>query len=230
MTHLRIKANITIRTDFAAASRRKGFNMSTAPTTSAAASRPFPLTPAAVWVPASGARRIAAGLGLALALAALTALGAHIIIPIEPVPITMQTLFVLLAGASIGGRWGSLSQVLYVSLGMAGLPVFAQGVTGPAVLTGASGGYLVSFLVTPWLVSGLLKRSSRVGWQVASFTAGQILILALGVAHLTLFYTHDLGRALAVGVVPFLPGDVFKIAAAVSIHRSSQALVRHYLK
>jgi biotin transporter BioY len=48
------------------------------------------------------------------------------------------------------------------------------------------------------------------------------------VAHLTLFYTHDLGQSLAVGVLPFLPGAVFKIAAAVSIHRSSQALFRHY--
>lgn len=202
--------------------------MSNAPTNSAAASRPFPLTPAAAWVPASGARRIAAGLGLSLAFAALTAVGAHIVIPIEPVPITMQTLFVLLAGASIGAGWGSLSQWMYVMLGIAGLPMFAQGAVGAGVLTGPTGGYVISFLVTPWLVGWMLRRSNRVGWQVVSFTAGQILILTLGVAHLTLFYTHDLARSLAVGVLPFLPGDAFKIAAAVSIHRSSQALVRHY--
>ena len=195
---------------------------------SAAASRPFPLSPAAAWVPASGARRIAAGLGLALVFAGLTALGARIVIPIEPVPITMQTLFVLLAGASIGAGWGSLSQCFYVLLGVAGLPVFAQGAVGPAVLSGPTGGYVISFLVTPWLVGWMLRRSQSIGWQVASFTAGQILILVLGVAHLTLFYTHDLARSLTVGVLPFLPGDAFKIAAAVSIHRSSQALVRHY--
>ena len=191
-------------------------------------SRAFPLNPAAVWLPATGARRIAAGIALAVAFAALTALGAYIVIPIEPVPITMQTLFVMLAGASIGAGWGSLSQVIYVALGMAGLPLFAQGVTGPAVLAGPTGGYLISFLVTPWLVGWMLRKSNSIGWQVLSFTAGQILILVLGVTHLTLFYTHDLTEALMVGAVPFLVGDVFKIAAAVSIHRSSQALVRHY--
>ena len=202
--------------------------MSQAPTQSIAVNRPFPLSPAAAWVPASGARRAVAGIGLAVGFAALTALGANIVIPIEPVPITMQTLFVLLAGASIGAGWGTLSQWLYVVLGMAGLPLFASGAAGVGVLAGPTGGYVISFLVTPWLVGSMLRRSNRIGWQVASFTAGQILILVLGVAHLTLFYTHDLSRSLAVGVLPFLPGDAFKIAAAVSIHRSSQALVRHY--
>jgi biotin transport system substrate-specific component len=201
--------------------------MSTAPTNTAV-SRPFPLSPAAAWLPAAGVRRIAAGLGLAVAFAGLTALGANIVIPIEPVPITMQTLFVLLAGASIGAGWGSLSQLLYVGLGLAGLPIFAQGLTGPSVLTGPSGGYLISFLFTPWLVGWMLRRSSSVGWQIISFISGQLLILCLGVVHLTLFYTHDLGTSLALGVLPFLVGDAFKIAAAVSIHRSSQALVRHY--
>jgi biotin transport system substrate-specific component len=201
--------------------------MSTAPTNSAV-SRPFPLTPAAAWLPAAGARRIAAGLGLAVAFAGLTALGANIVIPIDPVPITMQTLFVLLAGASIGAGWGVLSQWIYVALGVLGLPIFATGLSGAGVLAGPSGGYLISFLLTPWLVGTMLRRSNSIGWQTFSFLAGQLLILILGVAHLTLFYTHDLGRSLALGVLPFLPGDAFKIIAAVSIHRSSQALVRHY--
>jgi biotin transport system substrate-specific component len=211
----------------AAGARLERLTMSTASTNSAV-NRPFPLSPAAAWLPATGARRIAAGLGLAFAFAALTALGANIVIPIEPVPITMQTLFVLLAGASIGAGWGSVSQWLYVGLGVAGLPIFAGRLSGAGVLAGPSGGYLVSFLVTPWLVGWMLRRSSSIGWQLASFTAGQLLILMLGVTHLTLFYTHDLGRSLTLGVLPFLPGDAFKIAAAVSIHRSSQALVRHY--
>ena len=81
---------------------------------------------------------------------------------------------------------------------------------------------------TPWLVGWMLRKSNSIRWQIASFVSGQLLILVLGVAHLTLFYTHDLSKALMVGAVPFLVGDVFKIVAAVSIHRSSQALVRHY--
>jgi len=74
----------------------------------------------------------------------------------------------------------------------------------------------------------LLKHSENLLWQITVFATANLLILALGVIHLTLFYTHDVGRSLVVGVLPFLPGAVFKIAAAVSIHRSSRALVRHY--
>jgi biotin transport system substrate-specific component len=139
---------------------------------------------------AAGARRIAAGIGLALAFAGLTALGANIVIPIEPVPITMQTLFVLLAGASIGTGWGILSQCIYVALGVAGLPIFAQGLSGPAVLGGPSGGYLISFLVTPWLVGAMLRRSSSIGWRSRVIHGGTLISFSLGVAHLTLFYTR----------------------------------------
>jgi biotin transport system substrate-specific component len=185
-------------------------------------------SPLAAVLPAAGARRIAVGVALSMFFALLTVVGANIVIPISPVPITMQTLFVLLAGASIGSRWGSLSQMLYVGLGVAGLPMFAGGAGGASVLIGPTGGYLIGFLVAPWVVGAMLRRSNSITWQVACFTAGMLLILTLGVVQLTLVYTHDLGRSLAVGVVPFLPGDVFKIAAATSIHRSAQALVRHY--
>lgn len=176
----------------------------------------------------SRASRVAVGTGLSLVFTGLTVLGANVMIPIEPVPITLQTLFVLLAGASIGRGWGSLSQALYLGLGVLGLPFFAGGASGAAVLAGPTGGYLVSFLVAPFVVGALLRRSQRPGWQIASFVAGTIVIFTLGITHLTLFYTHDLGQAFAVGLVPFLPGAVFKIVAAYSIHRSSQALVRHY--
>ena len=169
-------------------------------------------------------QRIALGVGLSVLFAGLTVLGANIVIPIEPVPITLQTLFVLLAGASIGRGWGSLSQALYVGLGAMGLPFFASGISGAAVLAGPTGGYLAAFLVTPFIVGTLLRRSSRPGWQVASFLAGTVVIFILGVAHLALFYTHDLRQALVVGLVPFLPGAAFKIVAALSIHRSSKAL------
>jgi biotin transport system substrate-specific component len=177
---------------------------------------------------ASRSNRIALGATLATAFAGLTALGAYIVIPIQPVPITMQTLFVLLAGASIGRGWGSTSQWLYVALGVAGVPLFAGGASGLGILGGPTGGYLVAFLVTPWVVGTLLRRSERMWWQALSFFAGKALILSLGVAHLTLFYTHDLGQSITVGVLPFLPGAAFKIVAALSIYRSSSALVRHY--
>ncbi len=192
------------------------------------------LTHTPVWTvsdivaPGTRAGRVALGIALSLAFAGLTALGANIVIPLQPVPITMQTLFVLLAGASIGRGWGSSSQMIYVGIGAAGVPFFAGGASGAGILAGPTGGYLIAFMLAPLVVGTLLRRSSRLGWQIAAFSAGEVLILALGVAHLALFYTHALGQALAVGLLPFLPGAVFKITAAVSIHRSSQALIRHY--
>lgn len=187
---------------------------------------PSPL--AALALPASGSRRVAVGIVLSIAFALLTVVGANIVIPLEPVPITMQTLFVLLAGASIGAGWGGLSQIIYVGLGVMGLPMFAGGAAGVSVLAGPTGGYLIAFLIAPWVIGSMLRRSNSVRWQLTSFVVGEMIIQGLGVLHLTVFYTHDLGRALAVGMVPFLPGSVFKLAAAMSIHRSSQALVRHY--
>ena len=172
--------------------------------------------------------RVAIGVAGALLFAGLTTVGAYIVIPIEPVPITMQTLFVMLAGASIGRGWGSLSQWLYVGLGAAGIPLFAGGASGLGILGGPTGGYLIAFLIAPWVIGSLLRRSDRLAWQALAFSVGNVLILAMGVIHLTLFYTHDLVSALTVGALPFLPGAVFKTVAAVSIHRSSSALVRHY--
>lgn len=180
-------------------------------------------------LPTSRTAPAALVLGLlgAITFAALTWIGALIRIPLEPVPITLQTLFVLLAGAMAGRGFGSLSQLLYVGGGMLGLPILAGGAVGWGVLAGPTGGYLLSFLVVPPLVGWLVRRSSRLWWHVAAFTLATAVIFAMGVAHLALFFTHNLGRALAVGLVPFLPGAVFKIVAATSIYRSGLALVRH---
>ncbi len=176
----------------------------------------------------SRSTRMAVGVGMAFVFAGLTALGANIVIPIEPVPITMQTLFVLLAGASIGRGFGAMSQWLYVGMGVAGVPWFAGGASGLAVLGGPTGGYLIAFLFTPWVVGTLLRRSDSLAWQAFAFFVGKVLILTCGVVHLTAFYTHDVSRSLTVGVLPFLPGAAFKLLAALSIYRSSTALVRHY--
>lgn len=173
-------------------------------------------------------QRIALGIGLSVLFAGLTVVGANIVIPLTPVPITLQTLFVLLSGAAIGRGWGTLSQALYVGAGAAGLPVFAGGAAGAAVFAGPTGGYLLSFLVAPFVVDAVLRRSPGLLRQVAAFAAGTVTIFALGVSFLALTYTHDAGQAIMVGLVPFLPGAVFKILAALSIHRSSQALVRHH--
>jgi biotin transport system substrate-specific component len=172
------------------------------------------------------ARAAALGAVGVLSFAILTWVGANIYVPLHPVPITLQTLFVLLAGSVVGGRLGSLSQWLYVGVGAAGIPVFAGGLSGWGVVAGPTGGYIAAFLVTPWIVSNLVSRSNTVAWQTATFSVGTLVIFVLGVSHLALFYTHDIGMAVRLGFLPFVPGAVLKIIAAVSIHRSFTALER----
>jgi biotin transport system substrate-specific component len=178
--------------------------------------------------PAAASEKTLQGIFGAAVFAGLTVVGANIYIPLTPVPVTLQTLFVLLAGAAIGGRYGSLSQFLYVGMGVAGIPVFAGSLGGLAILTGPTGGYLVSFLFVPFVVGALLRRSQAVRWQILAFSVGTALIFAAGLLHLAVFYTSGLSGAIRVGLLPFLPGAIIKIAAATSIFRSYSALRRHF--
>jgi biotin transport system substrate-specific component len=88
----------------------------------------------------------------------LTAIGAYIMIPLPPVPITFQTLFLNLAGALLGGYLGALSQVVYILLGVIGLPVFAGGKAGLGVLLGPTGGYLFGFVLAALVVGKGYRR------------------------------------------------------------------------
>lgn len=160
------------------------------------------------------------------AFSGLTYVGALIRIPLYPVPLTLQTLFVLLAGAVLGGRRGSASEILYISLGAMGLPVFAAQTSGFSVLTGPTGGYIMGFIIAPILIGRLLKRRTSLGWILSVFSLGTLVILSMGIIHLTLFYTHNISRALLVGFFPFIPGDLLKILAATSIYRSYIGLLR----
>ena len=153
-------------------------------------------------------------------LASLTLIGSHVRIPIEPVPITLQTLFVLLAGAFIGSFRGFLSQALYVTGGMFGVPLFAGAAAGFAVLSGPTGGYLAGFVVAPFVVGSLIGRRRGFAWTLLVFSAASLLILALGVIHLALFYTRNIWTAFQVGFLPFLAGDAAKVFAAASIYKS----------
>src|SRR5262245_52399257 len=116
--------------------------------------------------------------------ALLTVLGAQVSIhvPPSPVPITGQTLAVIVAGALLGARRGVLSQLLYVLLGLF-LPVYADGAQGWHVVWGATGGYLVGFVVAAWIVGRLAERGAdrQVRTAVAAFVLGQAAIFGIGV-------------------------------------------------
>ena len=148
-----------------------------------------------------------------------TAAGAYLVIPLPPVPITLQTLFVGLAGALLGARLGALSQVIYLLIGIIGLPVFHGGEAGLGVLLGPTGGYLIGFVAGASVIGVLvnLRKSPGFGWTVLSLVAGTLVIYLFGVAQLCLVARLSLNKAVSVGVLPFLIGDVVKILAAAYV-------------
>ncbi len=155
---------------------------------------------------------------LVVGFALFTALMAQIEIPLwfTPVPITGQTLAVLLCGAVLGWRGGAASQMLYLALGAIGLPFYSGGDGGWQVVTGATGGYLVGFVVAAAAIGFLAERKQdrTVVTAIPAFLAGTALIYGCGVAWLA----HSLGvsgvEAMELGLVPFVIGDLVKIGLA----------------
>ncbi|MCL7412350.1 MAG: biotin transporter BioY [ANME-2 cluster archaeon] len=152
--------------------------------------------------------------------AALTAIGAFIKIPIplSPVPITLQVFFVLLAGLVLGARWGGTSMVVYVMLGIIGLPVFSGGSSGLGVLLGPTGGYLIGFVAGAF-VTGLIYTGAgqKVHVTIGAMIAGLAVIYLLGVIQLSIVAHISIPQAVAVGMAPFLLGDAIKILAALIV-------------
>ena len=175
------------------------------------------------------ARRIAL-VGL---FAALTAVGAQIQtpLPFSPVPVVLSNFFALLAGLVLGARLGATTQVVYVLLGVVGVPVFAGMRGGPQVLAGPTGGYLVGFIVAAAVAGALRGPRVSAGRAIAAAAVGAAVIYVTGVPWLI----HVIGlqwpgmsgaglrKVLVVGVLPFLPGDAFKAVVAGLI---TPALVR----
>jgi biotin transport system substrate-specific component len=135
------------------------------------------------------------------------------------VPITLQTLFLGLAGMLLGARLGALSQVVYLFLGILGLPVFAGGKAGLGVLFGPTGGYLIGFVAAAFVIGKLaaLKKRPGFAWFCLSLVAGAAVIYALGVLQLMLVARLSPVKALAVGVLPFILGDGIKILLAATV-------------
>ncbi len=160
-------------------------------------------------------------------MAAFIAIGAFVAIPIGPVPIVLQNLFVLLAGLLLGPRWGAASVALYLLAGACGLPVFAGATGGLGRFLGPTGGYLISYLPAVMLVGGL-SFAGRGRWWVdmIALVAASLLVYAIGVPWLQWVTGMPLGKAIAVGMVPFIVGDVLKVAAALAIAKALRPLLK----
>ncbi|MBB6482546.1 biotin transporter BioY [Spirochaeta isovalerica] len=150
--------------------------------------------------------------------AALTAVGAYIAIPIGPVPIVLANFFVMCAGLLLGKKWAPLSMIVYLGLGFAGLPVFSGGASGPAAFAGPTGGFLIAYVLsalTIAIISG--SGETRLWKDIAAVLAGIAIVYLVGVPWLKISLDMDWAKAMTAGMLPFIPGDMLKGAAAVAI-------------
>ena len=160
---------------------------------------------------------------VAVAIAALlTTIGAYaeVSLPGQLVPVTLQSMVVILAGVMLGPSLGAASQIAYLAAGAAGIPVFAGGGAGLAHLFGPTGGYLLAFPAAA-AAAGLLAGPARRGAigaarLFAGLLLGSIVIFAGGVPYLAIF-TGSVERAIALGLTPFLLGSVLKLAGAFAV-------------
>jgi biotin transport system substrate-specific component len=162
-----------------------------------------------------------------LFITTLTAAAAQISIPLPftPVPFTLQPMVVLIGGAALGSRLGMASQILYLLLGIAGLPVFAASPVlpqGMLRLLGPTGGYLMSYPLAAFVTGVLAERGfdRRYATSVLAMATGLAIIFAGGVAWLAWFArpVHSgLSAALQTGLYPFLPADIIKICLASAV-------------
>lgn len=152
-----------------------------------------------------------------LGFTALTALAALVKVPLPgtPVPLTLQVLPVLLAGAALGRGYGAGSQLLYLALGVAGLPLFASA-SGATLLLDPTAGYLAGFPAAAWLV-GHFGRAGGARRRFAVMSTGLLPIYLLGALHLQLVLHTTPGTAFLLGVAPFVAADLAKAGAAAGL-------------
>jgi biotin transport system substrate-specific component len=160
----------------------------------------------------------------ALHKAALVALGVVILtlaskvqVPFWPVPMTLQTLAVLMIAATSGARLGTATVLAWLALGAAGAPVFAGAAGGPAYMMGPTGGYLAGFLVAAFVVGQLADRGygRTLASALVMLLAGEVVIYALGLAWLSAFTGAE--KAITLGLVPFIPAEILKLALGAAL-------------
>ncbi len=167
---------------------------------------------------------------LILAGAAFVALAAQVRIPFDPVPITGSTFAVLLVGASFGAVRATSSLSLYVALGILGAPVYTGQSSGWEYFTGATGGYLLGFVLAAAVVGYLAERGwdSRLSSAIAAMLTGSVLIYAVGLPWLAATADLDFAQTLEKGLALFVPGDLLKLYLAAALLPAAWRAVEHF--
>lgn len=163
----------------------------------------------------------------------LTIVAAQVSIPLPftPVPFTLQPMVVLLGGAALGARLGMSSQVLYLALGIAGLPVFAASPILPqgfARLLGPTGGYLMSYPLAAFVAGYLAQRGfdRRYATSVIAMLAGLAIVFTFGVLWLAFGAHIGLAAAVRTGLAPFIPADIVKVLLAATLLPAAWRMLR----
>ncbi|MDD5432542.1 MAG: biotin transporter BioY [Candidatus Omnitrophica bacterium] len=150
----------------------------------------------------------------------LTALGAFVRIPLPftPVPVTLQTLFVLLSGAFLGSSLGFTSQISYLFLGVLGFPVFTLAGSSLLYFLGPTGGYILGFILASYMVGRLLKKPGNITKTLMVFSFCSICILLCGSLWIKYLLGVSFAKALYLGFAPFIIGDLCKACIAALIY------------
>jgi len=159
----------------------------------------------------------------------LTALGAFVRIPLPftPVPVTLQTFFVLLAGAFLGAKGGVLSQVIYIVMGIIGFPFFNGAQGGLYYFLGPTTGYMIGFVITALFISRNIDSYAKNFFMVfALFVAGDILLLGCGTLWLRAYLRLSFFQSLWMGFIPFIFGDILKAFLAAGLYSKLKTRLR----
>jgi len=160
---------------------------------------------------------------------ALTALSAFVRIPLPftPVPLTLQTLFVLLSGALLGRRLGLFTQGLYMFSGFVGLQVFTGLGSGILYLLGPTGGYIFGFLLAAFFAGSLfVKEKQGVATVFLKFLFCDFIILFSGMLWLKIILSCSLAQAFLLGVLPFVFGDILKVILATAVYIKTHSRIK----
>lgn len=151
-------------------------------------------------------------------------------IPLSPVPIVLSDFFTMLAGLFLGASWGVASVGLFLFLGTLGLPVFAGGKAGLAVLFGPTGGFLFGYLIGA-LIIGLISEKGKPSFikDLVALIVGNIIFFGMGIPWLKLVLKVTWGKALALGLLPFVLGNVIKVIIAAALIQTLRPLLKQVI-
>ncbi len=159
----------------------------------------------------------------------LTALGAFVRIPLpfSPVPITLQTFFVLLSGAFLGSNLGSIAQLSYICLGILGLPIFTGAGSGLSYFLGPTGGYLFGFVLASLFIGRFIKYTQNNLFSIFGLLClGDLILLCCGTIWLKILFGYTLAKLLFIGFIPFIPGDLLKALVASILYLKLKSRIK----